>query len=113
MTKGKWLLVAFCLLATTRANAQYTGTVKGQVVDPQGALVPGVILTVTGPELPGRRTTVSGETGNYVFLGLPPGVYQLEAKQTGFQTFMQPGIILRAGLTLTLDVRLTVMEMAQ
>jgi Carboxypeptidase regulatory-like domain/TonB dependent receptor len=106
--KGQWVLVFFSMLAITPANAQYTGMIKGQVIDQQDALVPGTTLTVTSPELPGNKTAVSNETGNYVLLGLPPGVYQLEAKRPGFQPFTQNGIILRAGLTLTLDVRLKV-----
>jgi Carboxypeptidase regulatory-like domain len=113
MIKGQWMLAAFCMLAITPANAQYTSMIKGQVIDQQGSLVPGVSLTITGPELPGLKTTVSNETGNYVLLGLPPGVYRLEAKRTGFQSFTQEGIILRVGLTLTMDVKLTVTEMAQ
>jgi Carboxypeptidase regulatory-like domain len=113
MIKGQWVLVFFCLLTVTPANAQYIGMIKGQVIDQQGALVPGVTLTVTGPELPGLKTAVSNESGNYVLLGLPPGVYKLEAERPGFQSFTREGIILRAGLTLTMEVKLTVTEMAQ
>jgi len=101
------------MLAARSANAQYTGAIKGQVVDPHGAIVVGATLTLTGSELPGRKTSVSNETGNYIFLGLPTGVYQLEAIQPSFHPFTQPGIILRAGLTLILDVRLTVTGMVQ
>jgi Carboxypeptidase regulatory-like domain len=113
MIKGQWTLVVFCMLTITPANAQYTGMIKGQVIDQQGAFVPGVTLTVTSPELPGPKITVSSETGNYVLLGLPPGVYKLEAEQPGFQSFIQEGIILRVGLTLTMEVKLTVREMTQ
>jgi Carboxypeptidase regulatory-like domain/TonB dependent receptor len=113
MIKGQCMVVAFCMLTITSAQAQYTGMIKGQVIDQQGALVPGVTLTITSPELPGLKITVSNKTGNYVFLGLPPGVYLLEAKRHGFQSFTQEGIILRVGLTLTIDVKLIVTEMAQ
>jgi len=113
MSHRRWLLIVFWLLAAMPANAQYTGAIKGQVVDPQGALVAGATLTLTGLELPGRKTSVSNEMGKYIFLGLPPSVYQLEVTQPGFHAFTQPGIILRTGLTLILDVRLTVTGIVQ
>jgi hypothetical protein len=109
----QWLLMVFCALAAVPANAQYAGAIRGRVMDPQGELVAGATLTLTGPELPGQKTAVSNERGAYIFLGLPPGVYQLEAAQKGFHTFTQPGIILRAGGALVLDVRLTMMGMSQ
>ncbi len=113
MSNREWLLMVFLVLAAAPANAQYAGAIRGRALDPQGSLVAGVMLALTGPELQGRRTFVSNEMGAYVFPGLPPGVYQLEATRSGFHAFTQPGIILRAGSTLVLDVRLTLMEIAQ
>ena len=113
MSNRQWLLMVLLMLAARSANAQYTSSIKGQVVDPQGAIVAGATMTLTSSELPGRKVSVSNETGSYIFLGLPPGVYQLETTQPGFHPFIQPGIILRAGLALILDVRLTVAGMDQ
>src|SRR5262249_8284063 len=108
-----WLPMVFCMVAAASTNAQHAGAIKGRVLDPQGALVAGATLTLTSSELQGRRTFVSNEMGAYIFLGLPPGVYQLEATRTGFHAFTLPGISIRAGSTLVLDVRLTVADMAQ
>jgi carboxypeptidase family protein/TonB-dependent receptor-like protein len=113
MSNRLWLLTVLLLLAAIPANAQYTGSIKGRVLDPRGALVAGANLTLTSVDLPGRKTSVSNAMGNYVFLGLPPGGYQLEATQLGFHTFTQPGIILRAGVTLIVNVKLVVTEIAQ
>jgi len=113
MSNKIWLLMIFWLVAAAPANAQYAGAIKGRVLDPQGAVVPDATLTLTGSELQGRRSFVSNDMGAYIFLGLPPGVYQLEAMRSGFQSFTQPGITLRAGLTLVLNVRLTVTNIAQ
>jgi hypothetical protein len=84
MSDRQWLLMVFWMLVAKPANAQYAGAIKGQVVDPQGALVAGATLTLTGSELPGRRTSVSNGVGNYIFLGLSPGVYLLEVTRAGF-----------------------------
>jgi hypothetical protein len=107
------LLMVFWMAAAASTNAQPAGAIKGRVLDPQGTLVAGATLTLTGSEIQGRRTFISNEMGAYIFLGLPPGVYQLEATRTGFQAFTLPGISIRAGLTLVLDVRLTVADIAQ
>ena len=51
-------LVAFALAVTGLAIAQETtGSLAGQVVDPQGLAVPGATVTVTGPQ--GARTFVT------------------------------------------------------
>jgi len=113
MSNRQYLLIIFWLVAAAPASAQYNGAIKGQVADPQGAVVAGATLTLTGSEAPGRRTFISNDVGGYIFLGLPPGVYQLEVTRSGFHTFTQPGIILRAGSTLVLDVRLAVEGITQ
>ena len=74
MSNRQYLLLIFWMLAAAPANAQYNSAIKGQVTDPQGAIVAGARLTLTGSELPGRKTSVSNEAGGYIFLGLPPGV---------------------------------------
>ncbi len=86
---------------------------RGQVLDPQGATIPGATLTLTSPELQGQKTVSADSSGNYVFLGLPPGVYKLEAKQSGFQTFQIDGLQVRAGLTLSFDARLNIAGVSQ
>ncbi|HEY6402022.1 MAG TPA: TonB-dependent receptor [Blastocatellia bacterium] len=113
MSNRQYLPIVFWILTAAPAYAQYNGAIKGQVMDPQGAVVAGATLTLTGAEAPGRKTSISNEASGYIFLGLPPGVYQLEVTRSGFHTFTQPEIILRAGSTLVLDVRLTVAGVTQ
>src|SRR5688500_16256279 len=67
------LLVAG-LVGSTAAWAQQTGTLAGVVRDVQGAVLPGVNVTVTSPALiGGGRSTPTGATGTYQLTGLPPG----------------------------------------
>ena len=51
------LAILFSLLLCGAAAAQTTGTVAGIVTDTQGLAVPGVTITVTGPQ--GARSAVS------------------------------------------------------
>lgn len=113
MSNKQWLLIVFWMLATVPVEAQYAEVIKGQVLDPPGAFVAGAKLTLNGSELRGQKTSVSNETGNYIFLGLSPGVYQLEVTRQGFRDFTRQGIILRSGSTLVIDVRLAAPVISQ
>src|SRR3954463_13636965 len=95
--KKMFLLLSAWILLAAPALAQTGGAIRGRVLDPQGAAVPGATLTVTGEQLQGERSVTSDSDGNYVLLGLPPGQYRLEGGQSGFKTFANSGIELRAG----------------
>jgi hypothetical protein len=101
-------LISLCLLSALTAQAQFTGVIKGQVTDQSGARLPGAALTLAGAQLHGQKTAVADAEGNFIFLGLAPGSYEIEVKQNGFQPGKQENIQLRAGQTLTLDLRLAV-----
>ena len=69
--------------ARTGASAQsLTGTIDGRVTDEQGGVLPGVTVTLTGPQ--GSQTTVTDDRGEYRFVGLNPGTYDVKAELSGF-----------------------------
>lgn len=107
------ILLGALSVSYVTASAQVTGAIKGQITDQQGSVVPGAPLTLTSPDLQGQRTVVSDSDGNYVFIGLPPGVYKITVNKDGFQPFQQEGLQLRVALTLTADLRLTVAGVSQ
>ena len=74
------------------ALAQTTGRIFGQIVDPQGAVVPGVTVTVTSPALQGAQTQVTDTEGRFRFPSLPPGRYSLKAELTGFKPIERENI---------------------
>jgi Ca-activated chloride channel family protein len=60
---------------------QEAGTLRGVVVQPSGVTLPGVLVTVEGPE---RRTARTDVNGAFVFVGLPPGDYRVRFELAGF-----------------------------
>ena len=76
------LLAVLTLLPFT-AFAATTGNVFGIVTDNTGAVLPGVTVSVSGPNLQGTRTTVTNEQGEYNLSLLPPGNYRLEFNLAG------------------------------
>jgi len=98
------LLLAFVLAITGLAYAQgTTGTISGRIVDPQGLAVPGVTVTVTGPQ--GARTAVTDGNGRFSVPFLPPGTYAIKAELQGFKNIEQKDIVVR--LEQTVDLPLT------
>jgi hypothetical protein len=87
-------------------GASSTGTIQGRVADAQGALLPGVTVTATGPALIQPQTTVTSETGNYRFPAVPPGTYELSFELAGFSTLKRSGITITLGFTANVNVEL-------
>ncbi|HYN42228.1 MAG TPA: TonB-dependent receptor [Thermoanaerobaculia bacterium] len=78
------ILVAVALLvAASVALAGETGSISGKVADANGGPLPGVMVKVSGPQLPAGRTFVTGATGAYNFQRLAPGKYTVEASLQG------------------------------
>jgi hypothetical protein len=86
---GLCVILLFCGHA---AVAQSTGTVRGVVKDPAGAVLPNatVVLTNTGTDR--KLQTTTNAVGGYDFTFLPPGQYQVTVNVTGFSPFMRDRI---------------------
>jgi Carboxypeptidase regulatory-like domain/TonB dependent receptor-like, beta-barrel len=108
--------VAILLFTITTAYAQGAGdgSIRGRIVDPQGAALPGVIVTATSPNVGGSFSAVSDAEGNYRLINLPPGTdYTVVAALEGFSRFEQRGLVVRAGLNVGLDVTLQVGNLSE
>src|SRR5262245_55444372 len=107
------LLVAFALLwfAALPAWAQRTtGGISGTVKDSSGAVLPGVTVSVSGPNIVGTQTAVSNEQGFYRFINLPPGDYRLSFTLGGFKTLNRRNLRVTVGGMIAEDASL---EMSQ
>ena len=73
------IMVAALLTFALPAHAQVVGQIQGTVTDAQGAVLPGVSLTLRNVDTGVTRNTVSEGDGQYRFAGLQPGTYELKA----------------------------------
>lgn len=102
-------VLAFAMLACLSSSAQQiTGSIRGTVTDPSGAVIQGAAVTARQAETSLSRTTTTDRSGNYVLLELPVGHYRLQATAKGFQEYVQAGITLNVNETASLSPRLTV-----
>ncbi|MDE2850228.1 MAG: TonB-dependent receptor [Acidobacteriota bacterium] len=96
-------LVALICVAPLLADGPQTGTIDGRVLDAQGAPLPGVTVTLTGPQ--NTRTVITDADGVYRFALLLAGRYTVNAELEGLGTAelatdLDPGQ--RRGVDLTL-----------
>jgi len=67
-----------CMLAAAALAQENSGNIFGKVVDKSGASLPGVTVTLTGQAAP--ETFVTDSQGQFRFLKLSPGKYNLHAE---------------------------------
>jgi len=102
-------MVLMTLLIAMSASAQQgTTELRGRVIDPQGAVLPGVTVVVRNQETGMFRETVSGPDGTFIASGLVPGTYQLNAELQGFKKFERKDLRLEVGKTSSIDVAMAV-----
>lgn len=91
------------LVAPVSAFAQANATVTGTVTDEAGAPIAGAVATLRGPTSP---TTTTNAAGAFTFSDVTPGVYVLSVTKPGYTTAVQNDIVLLAGQTSNLAVRM-------
>src|ERR1051325_9715424 len=84
-------LVLLAAAGTARAQVSM-GEVFGRVTDSTGAVLPGVTVTLSGPQ-----TTITVESGAYRFPRIPIGTYSVGFELTGFKKNVREGVIIQAG----------------
>lgn len=106
-----WLLVLVlgAGFAPLRAFAQQpTGSVQGDVTDPQGAIVPGASVSIANKGTGFERTQTTKSDGSYRFQQLPPGEYTVTITAQGFKRSVVDHVTVAVGQSTPLDVALTI-----
>ena len=90
-----------------------TGTIVGRIMDPSGAVVVGVAVTVINEETGLRRSVSTNTQGDYTVNLLPIGRYSIEAELSGFKKAKVSGIVLQVNQTVRIDQTMQVGEVTQ
>ncbi|HXI42360.1 MAG TPA: carboxypeptidase regulatory-like domain-containing protein [Bryobacteraceae bacterium] len=103
-------LVLAVFLAVSPLAAQ-TATLRGQVTDESGAVIPSAKVTLTGPA--GYvKTTTSANDGSYAFVGIPSGNYTVQATAPDLALAQPAKVTLNTGAQ-SLNLQLKVATTAQ
>ena len=106
-------LVLFSLCGTASAQTTAEGTIRGVIHDALGGVLPGVTVVAASPTVAGSFTSVSDAAGSYRLLNLSPGEYSITAELQGFSKYVRPGIVVRAGLNIAVDIEMKIGAMSE
>jgi hypothetical protein len=103
-------LIALAAPAVAQSQAQSsttTGTLRGQVTDPSGAVVPNatVAILVSGGQ---THSATTNRSGGYEIGNLAPGKYTVTANAQGFAVFVQNDVAVAAGQVAQFNISLDI-----
>src|SRR5262245_63269214 len=90
-----------------------TGGIAGTVKDASGAAMPGVTVSVTGPNVVGAQTAQTNESGFYRVINLPPGEYDVRYTLAGFKSITRRGLRIPVGSILEENPTLEVSQLQE
>ncbi|MEP6786939.1 MAG: TonB-dependent receptor [Acidobacteriota bacterium] len=105
------LLAAVTLAFSISALAQAQATaadLSGTVVDQTGAVVAGATIHAKGLATGISRTATTDSQGNYQFIGLPPGEYEISTEASSFKKSVISGVKLTVGQSADLTIKLEI-----
>ena len=101
------LVMAATVIFTFGQSQSTSGNIEGRVVDPNGAVVPGVAVSATNQNTGFGKTVLSDSDGGYIFVLLPPGSYKVEvAAAKGFAAATYQNVVVTVGAKTTVEIAL-------
>src|SRR3954447_6545881 len=106
-------LAVLAFAATAGAQVQ-TGSILVRAVDEQGALMPGVTITLTSPVLVAGSMTGATDPGGVTrFPSLVPATYPVKIELSGFQAVTRENIAVLVGQTTPVEFSMKVASLAE
>jgi len=99
------LVLAACPFALGQSTY---GSISGAVVDPSGAAMPGVTVTLSNTGTAEKRVQTTGADGLYNFVNLIPGDYKVDMQKEGFKHVLREPITVNVQQAVRIDATLQV-----
>ena len=99
-----WFLFFIC--AASAVSQSFQGSLRGRVVDPNGAVVALAKITVVDEGTAIQRSTLTTSEGEYTFSALTPATYTVIAESVGFKRLETRGVAIATQASVTADLRL-------
>ena len=111
---GLALLCATVVLFVTSLQAQNSqGTILGHVEDSSGAVIPGAKVAATNVNTNVVHHFTTTTVGDYVFVDMAPGPYEVKVDADGFESQVSKGLVLEVDQTLRQNFKLPVGQTKQ
>lgn len=102
------LVLAIGVVAPLAVAQSTGGRIRGTVTDPTGGAVVGATVTLINEATHFTRDVQTGANGEYIFLEVPIGSYEINAASQGFKKYARKGIPLDLNEVITVDLVLQV-----
>jgi hypothetical protein len=89
------------------------GRLAGTVLDASGAVLPGATVTLTSLATNQLQSTISSETGAFVFPQLQPGPYKLVVELQGFKTASFADVVINVGQEYSITAKLEIGQLSE
>jgi len=100
------ILLVAALSTCSWAQSSTTGALRGTVIDPAGAVIPGVTVALTNVTTGQALVTTTNADGLYAFSLLPPGTYDVNFSAQGFKTASAMSVVVNVSEAPELDAQL-------
>jgi len=107
------MLISLAFAPTGRAQTETTATVLGTVADPSGAAVTDASVVLRNKATNSQVTQSTNAAGQYTFVNVAPGEYEISVKKTGFRTSNVTSLHVEVSKSYTLDVKLELGEVSE
>jgi len=101
------VMLAWAAFAVSANSQTVSGTLRGTVMDANGAVIPNATITVKNTETGLERTVVSSDDGNYNLPFLPIGKYTVEATRTDFNKVRRENVTVTLNETSVVNIQLS------
>jgi hypothetical protein len=104
----RFSILLTCLLALTKGlSAQaVSGTIVGTVLDSSGGVVPNAGVSILESNTNQSRSTNTNESGNFSFVNVPQGNYNVTVEQPGFRKAVRENVTVAINSTVRVDLQL-------
>jgi len=106
------LLVVACICTSSAAAQSVGGTVRGEVTDTQGGVLPGVTVLAKSEDDQVLGRTISDEVGQFAFDLLPAGPTKIVFELDGFETSVVR-VVVQSGTSSSVVERLKLARMTE
>jgi hypothetical protein len=84
----------------------FQGSLRGRVIDPNGAAVPATKITLIDEGTSLSRATLTTAVGEFAFASLTPATYSVIAEAPGFKRLERRGVVVSTQSAVTVDLAL-------
>ena len=102
-------LLGVALAAHSTAAQHVTGSLSGQVLDPQDLVVAGAKVTISNEATGFKKEVETSQEGTFLVLDLPPAIYKVTIQATNFKTYVTT-VTVRVGVVATVTAKLELGE---